>query len=293
MYLPSNHSERNFSVQGKNIVITGANSGIGKETAEVLAARGAHVTMASRDIRRGEEARTDILTRIPYANIDVHCCHLASLESIQTFIQAFKAKHDKLYALINNAGVVTVKRETTEDGFEMMLGVNHLGHFYLTTQLLPLLERTEEARIITLASGAYKSGRIHFSDPHLEKNFGIWKGYTQSKFANVLFTVELAQRLKTNFLNVVSVHPGAVSTQLGVHRETGFGKQIHAVLRPLFQNAREGAETSIHLASSRELVNGGYYYKKKRQDLKSRALNTQLAKDFWEWSEREIASRGF
>ncbi|QQK76105.1 SDR family oxidoreductase [Salicibibacter cibarius] len=280
-------------MQGKKIIITGASGGIGKETAEVLAARGAHVTIASRNVRRGEDAKADILTRIPYAQLDVKHCDLASLASVHSFAETYREKHGHLYALINNAGIVTVKREYTEDGFEKMLGVNHIGHFYLTTKLLPLLNGKDNARIITLSSGAYKWGTIDFSDPHLE-TFGIWKGYARSKLANVLFTIELARRLKTSFVNAVSVHPGAASTQIGVNRDTGFGQKIHDVLRPFLKTAREGAQTSIYLASTRELVNGGYYYEGgRRQVLKRKALDDELAKDLWAWSEMEIERRGF
>ncbi|WP_227004003.1 SDR family oxidoreductase [Salicibibacter halophilus] len=280
-------------MQGKKIIITGASGGIGKETAEVLAARGAHVTIASRDMQRGKDAKTDILARIPQAHLDVEHCDLGSLASIHAFAQSYREKHGHLYALMNNAGVVTVNRESTEDGFEKMLGVNHIGHFYLTMQLLPLLNGKDNARIITLSSGAYKWGMIDFADPHLE-TFGIWKGYARSKLANVLFTTELARRLKTTFVNAVSVHPGGASTQIGVDRETGFGQTIHNVLRPFLKTAREGAQTSIYLASTRELVNGGYYYNGgKRQALKGTALDAALAKDLWAWSEIEIERRGF
>ncbi|AXF57825.1 SDR family NAD(P)-dependent oxidoreductase [Salicibibacter kimchii] len=280
-------------MQGKKIIITGANAGIGKETAEVLAARGAHVTMACRDIRRGEDARAEILTRIPYARLDVAQCDLASLASVHAFAQTYREKHGYLYALINNAAVVTVKRESTEDGFEKMLGVNHIGHFYLTTKLLPLLNGKDNARVITLSSGAYKWGAIDFADPNLE-TFGIWKGYARSKLANVLFTTELARRLKASFVNAVSVHPGVTSTQIGVNRDTGVGQTIHDILRPLLKTAREGAQTSIHLASTRELVNGGYYYEGgKRQALKRPAMDPTLAKELWAWTEMEIGRRGF
>ncbi|SDI26841.1 SDR family oxidoreductase [Natribacillus halophilus] len=283
-----------FSVQDKSIIITGANSGIGKETAEVLAARGAHVTMASRSVDRGEEAKADILKRIPYAQLEVGQCDLSSLASVAAFAAAYQERNNKLYALINNAGVVTTRREMTEDGFEKMLGVNHIGHFYLTTQLLPLLMREDNARVITLSSGAYKWGDIDFADPHLDRTFGIWKGYARSKLANVLFTVELARRLKTSFVNAVSVHPGAASTEIGVDRETGFGKKVHTVLRPILKSSREGAATTIHLASTRELINGGYYYEGgKRQELKGKALDADLAKELWEWGEKEIRQRGF
>lgn len=222
--------------------------------------------------------------------LELMTCDLGSLASIRSFAAAFKEKYDRLDVLLNNAGVVTIKRETTTDGFEAMMGVNHLGHFLLTLELLELLLRAPQGRIVNLSSGAHKVGRIHFEDPHLTKSFNVVKGYAQSKLANILFTKELARRLNNSTVTVNSVHPGAVSTSLGVDRKSGFGKTVHKLLSPFFLTPLEGAGTAIYLATSPdvEMVTGEYYIKCKRAKVSARAADSQLAEQFWTWSKEQV-----
>ncbi|WP_422661551.1 SDR family oxidoreductase [Paenibacillus sp. EC2-1] len=277
-------------MSGKNVIVTGANAGMGLASATELARLGAHVIMVCRNQARGEAALKQARKDSGSTRIDLMNCDLGSLASIRSFSAAFKEKYDRLDVLLNNAGVVTVKRETTVDGFEAMLGVNHLGHFLLTHELLELLLRSDQGRIVNLSSGAHKVGCIHFDDPGLTKGFNVVKGYAQSKLANILFTKELARRLNNSTVTVNSVHPGAVSTSLGVDRKSGFGKSVHKLLNPFFQTPLEGAQTAIYLATSKEveMVTGEYFIKCKPAKVSKRAADPQLAERLWTWSEEQV-----
>lgn len=279
----------------KNALITGANSGMGLATTIELARQGYHVIMACRSKERGTEALAVAKKESQSDALDLMICDLGSLESIREFVRAFKAMYDQLDVLINNAGVVALKHETTKDGFESMMGVNHLGHFLLTNLLLEELKSAEQGRIIVLSSGAYKMGKIHFGDPTLLKGFNVFKGYAQSKLANVLFMRELSQHLVKTNVTVNAVHPGAVSTSLGVNRETGFGKMVHRILRPFFQSPAEGAGTAIYLATSPEVraISGEYFYKKKIKMLSKRGKDIVVADKLWEWSDKVVGLNGY
>ncbi|MBC8079223.1 MAG: SDR family oxidoreductase [Gorillibacterium sp.] len=274
----------------KTVIVTGANSGMGLATTIELARKGARVIMACRSAQRGEAARGEAIRRSGSTSIELMILDLGSLTSIRKFAAAFNEKYTGLDVLVNNAGVASLRREITEDGFEVMLGVNHLGHFLLTNLLLPALERSPEGRIINVSSGAYKVGRIHFEDPHLTKGFNIAKGYAQSKLANILFTRELAVRLKGSTATTNCLHPGAVGTSIGVDRQTGFGKTILAMLRPFFLTPAQGAETAVYLATSAEVkeISGEYFYKKQLTPLPDKVKDPQLSSKFWAWSEHEV-----
>lgn len=280
----------NKDISGKIILVTGANSGMGLASATELARRGAHVIMACRNQARGEAALEQARKDSGSTEIELMTCDLGSLASIRRFAAAFKEKYDRLDVLLNNAGVVAIKRETTADGFEAMMGVNHLGHFLLTHELLELLLRAPQGRIVNLSSGAHKVGRIHFDDPGLQKSYNVVKGYAQSKLANILFTKELARRLNNSRVTVNSVHPGAVSTSLGVDRDSGFGKTVYKLLRPFFQTSLEGAQTAIYLATSPEVahVTGEYFIKCKPAKVSARAADPELAERLWMWSEQQV-----
>lgn len=217
-------------------------------------------------------------------------CDLASLESIRSFAEEFTRKYPILDILINNAGVVTIKRQLTKDGFEMDLGVNHLGHFLLTNLLLEPLKAAEQGRIVVVASGAYKIGALHYEDPTLARRFNPAKAYARSKLANILFTKELAARLQGTRVTVNCVHPGAVGTNIGVNRETGFGKSILKLLSYFFLTPEQGADTAIYLATESDLqeVTGQYYYRRKNQELTPRAKNKQEAQRLWQWSQEQV-----
>ncbi|MGZ9587376.1 SDR family oxidoreductase [Paenibacillus marinisediminis] len=277
-------------MSGKIVLITGANSGMGLATTIELAKKGAHVVMACRNKSRGEEALQRAIAESRSTEIHLMTCDLASIKSIRQFASAFREQYNRLDVLINNAGVVAIKRELTADGYESQIGVNHLGHFLLTSLLLDLLTNAPQGRIVNVSSGAHKVGNIHFENINLEKRYNPAKGYAQSKLANILFTQELARRLQHTSVTVNSLHPGAVATNIGVDRDTGFGKAVHKLLKPFFRTPLQGAQSAIYLASSPEVSQetGGYYVNCKRAKVSSRAQNAELAARLWKWSEEQV-----
>lgn len=277
-------------MRGKIALVTGANSGMGLATTVELARKGAKVIMVCRNRQRGEEALAAAKQKSHSVDIELMLCDLASLESIRSFAEEFTQKYPILDILINNAGVVTIKRQLTKDGFEMDLGVNHLGHFLLTNLLLEPLKAAEQGRIVVVASGAYKIGALHYEDPTLARRFNPAKAYARSKLANILFTKELAARLQGTRVTVNCVHPGAVGTNIGVNRETGFGKSILKLLSYFFLTPEQGADTAIYLATESDLqeVTGQYYYRRKNQELTPRAQNKQEAQRLWQWSQEQV-----
>lgn len=277
-------------MRGKIALVTGANSGMGLATTVELARKGAKVIMVCRNRQRGEEALAAAKQKSHSEDIELMLCDLASLESIRSFAEEFTRKYPILDILINNAGVVTIKRQLTKDGFEMDLGVNHLGHFLLTNLLLEPLKAAEQGRIVVVASGAYKIGALYYEDPTLARRFNPAKAYARSKLANILFTKELAARLQGTRVTVNCVHPGAVGTNIGVNRETGFGKSILKLLSYFFLTPEQGADTAIYLATEPDLqeVTGQYYYRRKNQELTPRAQNKQEAQRLWQWSQEQV-----
>ncbi|WP_040950718.1 SDR family oxidoreductase [Gorillibacterium massiliense] len=271
-------------------VVTGANSGMGLATTIELAKRGYRVVMACRHVGRGQDALAEAFKQSSSGDLDLMICDLGSLAGIRSFAAEFNRKYDKVDVLINNAGVVSIKRQETSDGFEAMMGVNHLGHFLLTNQLLPNLQRAEQGRIVVVSSGAHKIGSIRFADPYFNKGFTVWNGYAQSKLANILFTKELARRLQDTKVTVNCLHPGAVATSIGVDRKTGFGKRIMGMTKAFFLSPAEGADTAIYLGTSPDVrgVRGEYFYKRKIAPVSKNAKDPQLAAQFWAWSEHEV-----
>lgn len=275
----------------KTMAITGANTGMGKATAMHLAKKGYHILMLTRSISRGQTAAEDIIKASGNDKVEVINCDLASLSSIARCVEQLKERIAHLDVLINNAGVLPLKREETEDGFERQLGVNHLGHFALSCRLFDLFVAAKQPRVVNVASGAYKIGRMHWDDPHLNQKYGMWKAYAQSKWANILFTMELADRLQPIGGVAFSVHPGAVSTEIGVNRKTGFGRSLHRILRPFFLTPEQGAATTITLADGDVPMNlsGQYFYKQKPVPIINRRKGQikEEAKKLWEWSEQQ------
>ncbi|TCT15314.1 NAD(P)-dependent dehydrogenase (short-subunit alcohol dehydrogenase family) [Natranaerovirga pectinivora] len=280
-------------MDSKVTIITGANSGIGKETAKDLAKRGYKVIMLCRDKERGEIALQEVIDYSNNEATELHLCDLGSFEEIRQFTRGFKKRFNQLDVLINNAGVILPGYYKTKDGFELQFGVNYLGHFLLTNLLLDLLKVSDDGRIINVSSGAHKQGKIHFKDINLEKNFYFWKAYAQSKKANILFTYELARRLNDTNITVNCLHPGAVATSMGINRETGFGTLITRALKPFFLTPQEGAETSIYLATSNEVegVTGKYFYKKRAIPSSKSTYDELLAKKLWRYTNDLIKSR--
>ncbi|XP_077395448.1 retinol dehydrogenase 12 isoform X2 [Festucalex cinctus] len=238
-------------LDGKTVLITGANTGIGKETALDLATRGARVVMACRDVDKGEGAAASIRAAYPEAQVEVRELDLADTYSIRSFAQQFLRDFTHLHILINNAGVMMCPYTKTNDGFEMHIGVNHLGHFLLTSLLMGLLKRSAPARIVVVSSLAHNFGWIRFHDLHSQGSYNSGLAYCQSKLANVLFARELARRLKGSDVTVNSVHPGTVNSDLTRH--STLMMIFFTVLSVFLKTPHEGAQTSIYCAVAEEL----------------------------------------
>lgn len=274
----------------KVVLITGGTSGIGKATAVEIAKMENFVVILSRSKERGEKALEEIKRESGSSNIELMLCDLGNQDDIRSFVKQFEERYKRLDVLINNAGVILPGRHETADGFELQFGVNHLGHFLLTNLLLDIIKSSAPSRIVVVASGAHKAGKIHFEDINLKNKYNLAKAYAQSKLANVLFTYELADRLKGSNVTVNCLHPGAVATQMGINRETGFGTFITRMLKPFFQSPKEGAATSVYLATSEEVkdITGKYFYKKKPIRSSEKSYDKQLAKKLWEHSEELV-----
>ncbi|XP_028822211.1 retinol dehydrogenase 13-like [Denticeps clupeoides] len=251
-------------LDGKTVLITGANTGIGKETAVDLARRGARVILACRDQCRASQAAEEIRQRSGNGNVVVKQLDLGSLRSVRTLAADVLASEERLDILINNAGVMACPKWKTEDGFEMQFGVNHLGHFLLTNLLLERLQKSAPCRIINVSSLAHETGRIHFDDINLDKDYNPWKSYKQSKLANVLFGRALAARLRGSGVTVYSLHPGAIRTELGRHLGLTMPLIQRLLIYPimlLLKTPWEGAQTTIYCAVDEgEARNSGLYY---------------------------------
>ncbi|XP_060031742.1 retinol dehydrogenase 13 isoform X2 [Erinaceus europaeus] len=206
------------TIPGKTVIVTGANTGIGKQTALELARRGATVILACRDLDKCEEAARFIRGETLNTRVRARRLDLASLRSVREFAAGVIAEEQQVHVLVNNAAVMRCPHWTTEDGFEMQLGVNHLGHFLLTNLLLDKLKASAPARVINLSSLAHVAGHMDFQDLNWEKrDYDTKAAYCQSKLALVLFTRELARRLQGTGVTVNALHPGVARTELGRH----------------------------------------------------------------------------
>jgi NAD(P)-dependent dehydrogenase (short-subunit alcohol dehydrogenase family) len=200
---------------GRVAIVTGANSGIGFETAKALAEKGAEVILACRSEQRGLDALERIRAAHPEAKLRFLALDLADLDQVSAFAERFRSHYDRLDLLINNAGVmVPPTRAETAQGFELQFGVNHLGHFALTGHLVEVLERTEGARVVNVSSMAHRGGKMRWDDLQWEKSYQRWPSYGQSKLANLLFTLELGKRLEGTGVTVTAAHPGWTATNL-------------------------------------------------------------------------------
>lgn len=258
--------EKNIpNLSGKTALITGANSGIGYEAARLLAMRGAHVALAVRNTAKGGKAAREIRSAVPQADLAVMDLDLASLASIRSFAALFMAGHGRLDLLINNAGVMALPRRETADGFEMQFGTNHLGHFALTGLLLPMLQKTAGARVVTVSSGLHRTGQINFDDLQGERSYSKWGAYGQSKLANLLFTYELQRRLTAAGSSVKSVaaHPGYAATNLqygGSDRSDSSlqTRLMHVLNKVIAQSAEMGALPTVYAAAAPAVQGGDY-----------------------------------
>jgi NAD(P)-dependent dehydrogenase (short-subunit alcohol dehydrogenase family) len=262
----------------KTILVTGATDGIGKATIEELARRGMHVILHGRNVERVNLTLAEIQRIVPGARIDAAIADFASLEQVRTLANGIANHYDRLDVLINNAGVFPKKHELSADGFELAFAVNHLAHFLLTCELLPLL-RASQARVVTVSSYSHRRGKIDFNDLNLERNFDGYDAYARSKLANILFSNELAE-CEQGCLTSNSLHPGGVTTKL---LKTGFG--ITGI------SPARGAETSIYVALSPEIANvtGAYFSNCRITPTMPPVLDAAMQKQLWKVSERLVA----
>ena len=271
-------------MEKKIALVTGANSGMGMASARMLARKGYFVLMLVRSEKRGSEAFKMLNEDQPDC-FQLILCDLSDLQSVRRAAASIGETYEKIDVMLNNAGVITTQRELTKEGLEMQFAVNHVGHFLLTMLLLQKLQKG--SRIIQVASGAHKWGDIHFEDLSLEKSFRPFKAYGQSKLANVLFAKELSKKLAPYGITVNSCHPGAVATNMGVNRETGFGRGITKLLKPFFRSPEEGAATAVYLATapSVEGITGEYFYDGKPGKVSRKARDEELSKKLFQWTE--------
>ncbi|XP_015113507.1 retinol dehydrogenase 12 isoform X1 [Diachasma alloeum] len=282
----------NEKLTDKVVIVTGANTGIGKEVTRAMAKRGAKVVMACRDLFKCESTRQEIVleTRNKY----VYCrpCDLASQNSIREFVKIFKKEHDKLHILINNAGVMRCPKSLTADGIEMQLGVNHIGHFLLTNLLLDTLKSSAPARVVNVSSVAHSRGKINVNDLNSNEDYDSAAAYAQSKLANVLFTKELAKRLKGTGVTVNAVHPGIVDTELMRHMSFTNSFIASITIKPFFwlflKTPKQGASTVLYTALDPSLddITGAYFSNCKQTEESENAKDEKMAAWLWQTSAK-------
>lgn len=251
---------------GRLVIVTGGNSGLGYESVLALARKGARLVIASRDGARATEAIARVKQHVPGAKLEFRQLDLASLASVRAFASEFRAGYNRLDLLLNNAGIATPARQQTQDGFEMHLGVNHLGHFALTGLLLNLLLTTPGSRVVTTTSVAQTIGWINFDDLQLQRSFTRVGAYGQSKLANVLFTFEMERRLKAAGAATLSLaaHPGYSNTNMTQTSATAFGTYLEDIFFKLAnelvaQSAAMGALPQLYAATAAGVKGGEMY----------------------------------
>ena len=283
--------------EGKIAIVTGANSGLGFETAKALAKKGFLVIMACRNLKKAQDAVNEIEKTVKKTHLEIIKIDTSSLKSVKTFADEFLKNYQKLDLLINNAGIMVPPYSLTEDGFESQLGANYLGHFLLTGLLLPTLEKTENSRVITLSSIAHKKGKIYFDDLQFKKRtYKKWEAYGQSKLACLMFAYELDRRLKSKDSKTISIaaHPGVSLTNLWNHMPFGF-RLISPVFNMFFSHsAKDGAKSTLMAALDIGVVGGDYYGPTGLKEMKGEpgkvastplSKNKAIAHHLWKVSE--------
>ncbi|MGB3715274.1 MAG: oxidoreductase [Candidatus Promineifilaceae bacterium] len=275
------------------VIVTGANSGIGYETARALAGAGAEVVLACRNLEKGREALAQLRTENPRGVVRLIGLNLADLASVCSFSEVFKERYERLDILVNNAGVMALpKRLETVDGFEMQFGTNHLGHFALTGLLIERIKGTEGSRVINVSSVAEMIGRINFDDLNARNSYNRWSAYGQSKIANLLFTYELQRRFEASGLDAMSAatHPGWTATNLQSH--SAFLRACNPVVG---QGCETGALPTLYAATAEDVEGGAYYGPggfmqarghPKRVKSNSRSHDRDVATRLWDVSEQ-------
>ncbi|AKS30665.1 SDR family NAD(P)-dependent oxidoreductase [Mycolicibacterium goodii] len=240
---------------GRIAIVTGANTGLGLETAKALAAKGAHVVLAVRNLQKGQGAVDWITRQVPNADLELQQLDLSSLASVRAAADELKRNHGRIDLLINNAGVMYTPKQTTEDGFELQFGTNHLGHFALTGLLLENLLAVPGSRVVTVSSIGHRVlAAIHFDDLQWERSYHRVRAYGQSKLANLLFTYELQRRLTGHQTTALAAHPGGSNTELARHLPA-----FEKFVAPLTQDAAIGALPTLRAATDPGALGGQYF----------------------------------
>jgi NAD(P)-dependent dehydrogenase (short-subunit alcohol dehydrogenase family) len=302
MPTPSDWVESNIPVQhGRSVLITGATGGLGFETARLLAHRGAHVVLTSRNAQRGTAALRRIVADSPDADLELLALDLTSLDDVRRAAEQFRERRDHLDVLINNAGVMATPLRRTTDGFELQFGTNHLGHYALTGLLLPSLLAGERPRVVTVSSTLHRRGRIRFEDPNWHDDYDPWAAYSQSKLANLLFTFELQRRAAHAGVPLIALaaHPGYAATGLQTRgpqmRGSVLSARIAGILNAILaQDATHGALPTIAAAALPEARGGDYWGPGGFQEMRgipahvtprSNATDVAAAQRLWTLSE--------
>ncbi len=280
-------------------MVTGANSGLGLAIARELSIAGATVIVACRNMAKAEKAAEEIRSAGSLGPIEVLPLDLADLASVSQAAETFRASKRPLHLMINNAGLMAVDKSQTVDGFETQFGVNHLGHFALTADLLPVLESTPGSRIVNMSSMGHRMGRLSFDDLMHERNYNRWTSYFQSKLANLLFTAELQRRLAAAgaTTSALTAHPGASNTNLYMQGGALSNKAMKLVPY-LAQSATQGAEPALRAATDPTAVGGQFYGPRwivrghaVVETPSKRARNADDAKRLWAVSEELIGQK--
>jgi NAD(P)-dependent dehydrogenase (short-subunit alcohol dehydrogenase family) len=282
---------------GKTIIVTGANAGIGYETALALYQKGAHIIIASRDGKKAAQAIEQLKKQGGTGSLEFIELNLANLAAVKQFANNFKQKHNKLDVLINNAGVMIPPTSKTDDGYELQFGVNHVAHFALTGYLYPVLKATPNSRIVTVSSMAYLRGTIDFANLRTEKDYNAMREYAQSKLANILFSMELQRRIEAtgDGIQSIAVQPGANKTELARHMDKDeyatAVQRVGELMEPW-----QGALPSLYGATSTDAKGGKFYspdqdggYRGYPAELEviPAGTNQDVAKTLWEYTEKE------
>ena len=270
-----------MTLEGRTCIITGANSGIGKETALALAQMRARVVMVCRNKPKGEAARREISRKTGSNAVDLLICDLSSFAQVRRLADEVKQSYERVHVLINNAGLFSFSGRT-EDGLETTMAVNYFAPFLLTNLLLDPLKESAPSRIVSVSSAAHYGGHIDIDDVRKGGTATGWGAYSNSKLAVVMFTHELARRLNGTGVTANCLHPGAVAT--------GMWRIPSGIVRPFMRSAKKGAETSVYLASSPEVegVSGEYFDDKKVRRSSEESYDEEQAKALWDATARVV-----
>jgi len=277
------------NLQGKTILVTGATAGIGRAASFALARMGAHMVLVGRDRQKAESTVAQIKAQTGNGQVEYLLADMSVQAEVRRLAEEVRSRYPRLDVLLNNAGGVFNPRQVTKDGLELTFALNHLGYFLLTNLLLDLLKASAPARIVNVSSEAHRlgGGRINFDDLMGEKSYNPMTAYGQSKLANILFTYELARRLKGTGVTVNCLHPGGVATNFG-QSAPGAWAWAFKLFRPFMLTPEQGADTLVYLASAPEVegVTGKYWVKRRPKRSNAESYDEGVAERLWKVSEQ-------